>query len=308
MPGKYVSCNLEDILVGEPLPATVYIYIDFRFITYRAGGDVVDRAAFERLQSRGLNNLFVLDEDQAKFDQWVLGRKKELASHPVDPAIAAVKAEAHRKMLDIFQSKHPDRGLEQAMGASKKIVFEMMKTPYAVRPLAQLQGYSRGVADHSVNVSVLSVYLGLQTGYTHEVILQHLAAGALLHDLGKSRIEVSENDSPATVTEKMRFHAVRGVEMFDPTSKVPTEVKMIIGQHHEYFDGSGYPDGLKGNHIYDLARLVSIANAFDELVSDGTGPLQERQRAAILQFETTQRKKFDPVKLEKALRVLRLGI
>jgi HD-GYP domain-containing protein (c-di-GMP phosphodiesterase class II) len=85
-------------------------------------------------------------------------------------------------------------------------------------------------------------------------------------------------------------------------------VKMIVAQHHEAYDGTGFPKKLRGGVIYDLARIVSIANVFDELVADGQGNLVERQRAAVKQLDGTMYKKFDPQKLEKALKILKLGI
>ena len=83
---------------------------------------------------------------------------------------------------------------------------------------------------------------------------------------------------------------------------------MIVAQHHECHDGSGFPKKLRGSAIYDLARIVSIANVFDELVGDGQGTLIERQKVAIRQLDEFLYKKFDPQKLEKTLKILRMGI
>jgi response regulator RpfG family c-di-GMP phosphodiesterase len=65
---------------------------------------------------------------------------------------------------------------------------------------------------------------------------------------------------------------------------------------------------MRGKEIYDLAKIVAIANTFDELVSSDSGPLADRQKNAIAQLEGPLAHKFDPMKLQKALKVLTLGV
>lgn len=310
MADSFVTWDLDDIVVGEPLPATIYLYIDFRFITFRAEGDTLDRNAYDRLQLKKVKQLFVQEKDKAAFEAWKKDRLPE-AQEPRTEAereFAEVRADAHRKMLDIFHSSHPNKIVSQTLSASKKLVSEVMKNPYTTKPLAQLQSFSRGTVDHSVNVSILSVYLAMNMGYSHAVILQHIGAGALLHDIGKAKVPIEDSDSAEVVEEKMKQHPSLGADLLLAQAKVPNEVQMIVAQHHENHDGTGYPKGLRGNQIYDLARIVAIANTFDGLVADGKGQLADRQRAAIVTLDVELSSRFDPQKLDKALKILKLGL
>jgi putative nucleotidyltransferase with HDIG domain len=310
MAEQYVTCSLDDILVGEPLPVALFIYIDFRFITFRAEGDVIDRATYDRLELKKIRNLFLHEGDRPAFEEWVKQREAEEIPPLTEEnrLFAAAREDVHRKTMDIFQSQHPDKAVAQTIVASKKLVDEVMKFPFAVSTLAQLQTYSRGTVDHSVNVSVLATYLAMQMGYSHTLILQHVGMGGLLHDVGKTQVTIDDADDQAAIEDKMLEHPTLGLGMFDSAQKLPNEVKMIIAQHHECHDGSGFPKKMKGNQIYDLARIVSIANVFDEIVGDGQGTLIDRQRAAIKQLDGAYSQKFDPQKLEKALKILRLGV
>ena len=313
--------NLEEILVGEVLPMTVYLYLDFRFIAYRGADDVLDRHAYERLELRGIKNLFIAEKDRQAFTNWSQKRKEEVkaiaaanvaveASGPVpgqNKNLHKAREDLHRKTMDIFHSQHPDKAVQHCMTASRKLVNEFMKSPFATKTLSQLQTYSQGTVDHSVNVSVLSVYLALQMGYSHAVILQHVGMGGLLHDIGKTKIHFRQGESDKEIAQKMRDHPTLGGKVLD-SMKVPSEVKMIVVQHHECNDGTGFPKKIRGAQMYDLAKIVQIANVFDELVGDGQGPLAERQRSAIQQMDKVLYKKFDPQKLEKALKILRLGV
>jgi putative nucleotidyltransferase with HDIG domain len=318
---QYISLSLGDILVGEPLPVNLYIYLDFRFITFRAEGDALDRDTYDRLELKKVRFLFILDSDREVFDAWAQARFEEENPPTADGGrdfaeLKAAREDLHRTTMDIFQSEHPDRAVAETIVASKRLVDQVMKVPFAVSTLAQLQSYSRGTVDHSVNVSVLSTYLAMQMGYSHTLILQHVGLGGLLHDIGKTQIEFDDADDQAAIDDKLREHPALGMKAItalesalkQSKQKIPNEVQMIIAQHHEAHDGTGYPKKLRGAQIYDLARIVAIANRFDELVGDGQGKLVERQRAAILALDQTYFKEFDPQKLEKALKILKLGV
>ncbi len=311
MADQFLTIALEDIMVGEPLPAGLYIYIDFRFITYRSEGDVMDRQAYDRLEFKKVKNLFVLERERDRFLAWSKSHAGEAPPPPLSPANAAfseAREDVHRRAMDIFQHPHPDKLISQTLASSKKLVDEVMKFPFAVQTLSQLQTYSKGTVDHSVNVSVLSVYLAMQMGYSHALILQHVGTGGLLHDLGKPKVEIDDGDTAEVIETKMKEHPALGLKLIEAQQKVPNEVKLIIAQHHECYDGSGFPKKLRGSAIYDLARIVQIANVFDELVGEGKGSLVERQRAAIKQLDENLFKKFDPQKLEKSLKILKLGV
>jgi putative nucleotidyltransferase with HDIG domain len=319
MPGQYLTLALDEILVGEPLPGALYLYIDMRFLTFRAAEDIVDRATFERLELKRVKHLFITEADREAFANWAMASLGEElddltgidgASTDGGPStgLAAAREDAHRKAMDIFQTDNPEKAVIETLGTSKKLVDEVMKFQYAVSSLAKLQTYSRGTVDHSVNVSVLSVYLALQMGYSHTVILQHVGMGGLLHDIGKTQVNLLPEDDATVMDQKIRAHPEAGLKWIESQEKVPNEVKMIVAQHHECYDGSGFPKKMRGANIYDLARIVSIANVFDELVGDGRGTLVERQRAALAKLDKEYAHRFDPQKLEKALKILKLGV
>ncbi len=311
MPGQFISVSIEDILIGQPLPSSLYIYIDFRFITFRAGGDTIDRNTYDRLTVKNVKNLFVMDEEHKAFVDWVK-RSKEQVKHLETAAsqhLNEERVEVKRKIMDLFRSQHPDKQVAQVLESSKKMVDEVMKFPYAMQSLQQLQVYSRGTADHSINVSVLSTYLAMNMGYSHNLILQHVSAGGLLHDMGKMLVPVEDGENTETTEQKMKQHPLLGIQAIEQNAKVPNEVKMIIAQHHENYDGTGFPKKLRGSAIYDLARIVAIANAFDNLVTEApAGSMLDRQKWALKEIDQVLFRKFDPIKLEKSIKILKLGL
>jgi putative nucleotidyltransferase with HDIG domain len=310
MPERFVNLSLSSILVGIPLPGIVYVFIDNRYLAFRGKGDTIDRVTFDRLEFKNVANLYIASEDVARFLSW----GEETIEEPVPPLkpenveFPAAREDAHRKTLDIFQAEHPDKIISGVITASRKLVTELMKFPYAIQALSQLQTFSRGTVDHSVNVAVLSVYLAIQMGYSHGPILQNLGLGGLLHDIGKRKVTIGDGDSPEKIATMMKEHPTLGVRLLDGLEGVSDEVKQIVAQHHEYQDGTGFPRKLRGTQTYDLARIVAIANTFDELVGDLQGTLVQRQKAAIGKLDKEYFHKYDQDKLDKAIRILKMGV
>ena len=126
--------------------------------------------------------------------------------------------------------------------------------------------YIRG---HSERVTVLSIMLGKIIGLDAED-LKLLRIGAILHDLGKIGIYDTLLNKKGSLTsseyEMVKQHPVIGAKIIRPIG-LPTPVYEIILQHHEWFNGKGYPYGLTGNQISPLARIVTIADAYDAMTS-----------------------------------------
>jgi putative nucleotidyltransferase with HDIG domain len=100
--------------------------------------------------------------------------------------------------------------------------------------------------------------------------LRLVAKGAFLHDIGKVRLPLDILDKPGKLTDAesamMRMHPVYGEEAMRLEAGVEPEVLRVMRSHHEFLDGSGYPDGLMGEQIDDLVRLTTIADMVAALI------------------------------------------
>jgi len=122
---------------------------------------------------------------------------------------------------------------------------------------------------HCERLAFISVALGIALGLNRESLLA-LYRGGYLHDVGKVGIPDSILFKPGKLTAEewvtMRSHAVRGEEICRHLKSLGG-VLPIIRHHHERWDGSGYPDGLRGDQIPLLARVLQIADIYDALTS-----------------------------------------
>ncbi|AYO21784.1 HD-GYP domain-containing protein [Vibrio owensii] len=121
---------------------------------------------------------------------------------------------------------------------------------------------------HSLNVAVIAMMIGRAKGYSAEQ-LKALSFAALFHDMGKIKIPTAilRKQTPLSEPESnyLKLHTKYGLDMANQIEDFPDSAKTVIAQHHELRDGSGYPEGLKGNEIDELAQVIIVANAFDNL-------------------------------------------
>jgi len=125
-------------------------------------------------------------------------------------------------------------------------------------------------AAHLRRVQVYASEVGKELGIS-KLDMQALEAAALLHDIGKLAVPEYIISKPGRLTpdefEKMKIHPIVGAEILERVD-FPYPVVPIVRSHHEKFDGSGYPDGLKGEQIPIGARILSVVDCLDALVSD----------------------------------------
>lgn len=126
---------------------------------------------------------------------------------------------------------------------------------------------------HSVNVGVLSILLSkslFKGSDAHD--MHELGAGFFLHDIGKTRIDAAIINKPGKLTDeemgKMRAHPYQGYKILSETNQLTEECKVIVMQHHEREDGTGYPRRLKGDEIHTYGRICCIADIYDAITAE----------------------------------------
>ena len=160
--------------------------------------------------------------------------------------------------------------LEDLSSVVEEIQDEVLSQPELVAHCHDLRNHDDYTFRHSVHVMVMSLILGRGLDMPSET-LSSLAMGAVLHDIGKTRIPLEILNKPGALDpeemEVMRRHADLGAQILDLDPRLAPEVREVLRQHHERWDGSGYPRGLKGRGIHPFARQVAVADVYDALAS-----------------------------------------
>jgi diguanylate cyclase (GGDEF)-like protein len=149
---------------------------------------------------------------------------------------------------------------------------------------------------HSENVAIISELIGKAMGLSTKE-LADLRAAALLHDVGKVGIPDSILTKPCKLTEDewelMKTHSEAGAKIVGCTEGL-ANLAPIIRHHHEWYDGTGYPDGLKREEIPLGAGIISIADAYDTMTSERPYSKAMLQESALDELRRCAGTQFDP--------------
>jgi HD-GYP domain-containing protein (c-di-GMP phosphodiesterase class II) len=152
------------------------------------------------------------------------------------------------------------------------------------------------IKEHLRSVSSLSLRIGREISLSEEQ-MGALANGALLHDVGKIGIPDHILQKTVRLTEEeytvIKQHPELGVGILTPVEEMESALP-VVKHHHERYDGRGYPDGLEGEDIPLIARIVSVADAFDSMIRARPYGYGVSQDAALEEIRENSGTQFDP--------------
>jgi putative nucleotidyltransferase with HDIG domain len=160
-----------------------------------------------------------------------------------------------------------------AISEKTSILIDTLNDTGIDRWMASVRIHHSPTYQHCLLVTGTLVAFGKLLGM-NDRDMKRLAVGGLMHDIGKSDIPLSILDkasalSPAEM-EIMRQHPIAGMQRASQVTGLSKDLAKLIGEHHEFLDGSGYPHGLSSSEISDPVRLLTIADIFSALVEKRT--------------------------------------
>lgn len=185
----------------------------------------------------------------------------------------ATRVDAQKAVKEVFEQCM--KGEEVSFNAIKDMANHIVDEAIANREALLNQTDIRTVYDysygHSVNVALIAVMTGIALSY-NQLQLRDLSVGALLHDIGKTFIsnEILNKQGRLTAKEfqEVKSHCAKGFELLRKHEEISLLSAHVAFQHHEKYDGSGYPRGLKGKDIHELARIAALADVYDTLTTE----------------------------------------
>jgi putative nucleotidyltransferase with HDIG domain len=200
--------------------------------------------------------------------------------------IEALRARLRRLRAEGSRHLHKAHELEEVYDTT----IENLMTALDLRDV-ETYGHSQTVAKYS---QVLAGILGVRD----RAALDHIRKGALLHDIGKIAIPDVILKKPGSLNgpewEKIRLHPSLGFGLIKEI-KLVQEVGNIILHHHEHYDGTGYPDGLREEVIPLEARIFALADALDAITSHRPYRKPRDFKAARREIQRVSGSQFDPV-------------
>ncbi len=160
-----------------------------------------------------------------------------------------------------------------------------------------LEAKSKTTMEHSNNVANLAEKLARLMNFDEEKI-ENIKIGAKLHDIGKIGIPDNVLLKPSILTKEefeiVKNHPILGRNIVSPILNISQDILDFIYYHHERFDGSGYPVGLKGEDIPIAARIANVTNSYVAMTTSSEFKEEKTKKEAVLEIENNIGRQFDP--------------
>jgi putative nucleotidyltransferase with HDIG domain len=317
-PVEMIGIPIQEFISASKLPVDIFIrMVSGRYIQVAKSGDTVDLGRLRNYESKHVDKLYVRKVDYSSYvDQnlviaGITVTRADLDSRTKANFITQVAVSVNQEMDDLGLTVETYQHAKNIT----RVAIDLAESKIGFKDLLEsLNGSSSEVLAHSLGVSIVSVMIGQQLGWGQAVILEKLALGGLLHDLGLKELPrdlVFKQPEERSFEELREYetHVSRGVEMVRVLGLVPEDVIAIIQEHHEVANGQGYPRRLKNIRIHPLARVVGIADAFcDIAVKSPTSRRLKPAAEAFRVLEKTNSQLFSKEVLDALRDVLRSDV
>lgn len=206
------------------------------------------------------------DDGNGREPEYTTGLREEIKS------ATGIHEDAIRTVHDVMGTlRMSDKlDIQRLETAVNPMVDSILRNPAALACLVRLQSKGSYLYHHSLASLVWATVLGRHIGLDRDD-LNVVALGALLLDVGKIRLPNEILQKPVRLDEQelelVHRHVEFGLDILERTKVVDERVMEMVAHHHERFNGSGYPQGLKGHQVPVFARIAGIVDAYDAMIS-----------------------------------------
>ena len=245
--------------------------------------EVIDRENGRILLAKGSLGLVNFRERLRKSNvQYLYVEDPVSADLPLDSMLREeIRSQAENSLQEIFGRLQTDQETEYhaALQITRQLIQETLSNRDILINVYELRSKGGDFLGHSVNVAFLSLLLGIHLLYSDRK-LRELGIGALLHDIGVTGLptDLVKKRDRLTFEESLIYeqHSVLGYQAVKESWEVSPLSRGVILSHHERSDGSGYPRRLLRGDIHEYARIVGLADCFEDLA--GGHPLSQEMK------------------------------
>ena len=308
---------LESLSANTILPFDLYLYLENKkdFALFRNCDLPFKDEHRKRLIDNKIDRLYIDSSDRKKYRMYV---EENLDCLLADDAVekskkaAIVYSAATTIMQEVLKNPPSSENIRRSGALAENIVSFILQADDALRILLALTPCDYYIYTHSVNVCAIGVSLGQRLEIADRAALCEFAVGALLHDIGKSCIDPDLLSKKGPLSQEewqiIKKHPRTGYEMLRDEAGIPDASGIVIIQHHEKLDGSGYPYGLKEHQIHPFAKVVCEINIFDALTTKRTYRDAVSRESALDIMKTQMSRQIDRDVFKNLLLILKEAV
>ncbi len=266
-------------------------WLDHPFATNRF--TIRDLGVIDKIRGLGIRTLYIdtdkgIDVAEGRAEADVQGELQEALEQVLEApeehrgTVAVQEERAYAEKIQFEASKVVTHVMEDVRLGKQievervnpvvdRMVSSIFRNKDALLGLSRIRQMDKYTFEHSVSVAVLLIAFARELGLEREVI-QQIGVGALLHDVGKIKVPDNILNKPGKLTEEefavMRDHVVWSDRLLADAPGISDIARAVAAQHHERYDGSGYPRGLKGDEISGFGQMAAIVDVYDAITAD----------------------------------------
>jgi len=273
----YVPINLAAVRVDSVPIFDVYFRpgLDQPFVLYCERNLKFSEEARKRLESSRIETVYVKKSQRAEYNRYLADNIEEILQDKrlsLREKSNILYDSAQAVVEDVLGNPRSRESVQRGKDIVHHTVDFMTDENFHLEHLLRTISCDYYLYTHSVNVAAYSVALAQRLGTTDRPTLRELANGALLHDIGKSRIPAAILNKTGGLTqqewEKVKQVPRIGYDLMKESGCLGEIALDIVLHHQERLNGRGYPDGLEEDEISVFVRIVMIADIFDALTTD----------------------------------------
>ena len=218
----------------------------------------ITKAFIEKLTNHGIDKVYI--------------KAEEIPAEKYNQVLMDKYVNVEKNLDNIFMELKNGKGLEPEglVEEMKSFVGEITKERDILTQMRLLKKRDDYTFNHSLGVSTLAASMGKWLDYSEEEI-EELAIAGLFHDVGKLKISEDIINKPGDLTEEefelIKKHSEYSAKLLRESGNFNNDIILGVLQHHEKMDGSGYPDGIKGDKIHKYGRIIGICDIYHALTS-----------------------------------------
>ncbi len=298
----YLPISLSSLRADTKIGCDIYLLVktsaESRYILYCGADAVFVSEQSDRLLEKNVSRLFIKKEDQKAYYEYLENNFHDIVSDtriPPDERAKIIHSAATNLVKDLYNDPSTDN-VERTKAYAYNIVDYTLKDSRNAESLLKIAVHEYHTYTHSVNVAAVGTLFAKNLGFEKSE-LRNFCSGILLHDIGKTRISTDILNKKGKLTaqefETIKLHPELGVKILKETGIDFTYEHIITLQHHENYDGTGYPYGIEKEAIDLCGRIARIIDVYDGLTKTRSYADAMRPFSALIEMKENMLNCFD---------------
>jgi HD-GYP domain-containing protein (c-di-GMP phosphodiesterase class II) len=236
---------------------------------YRERSYPISDEDFDRLQVAGIDHLYIRLDEADSYQQYLRENILHATGVPTPVRFRALRDLTRVAFEEAFRTGSCDSMVEVASGFGKDLAAMLSQHTPAFEELFKTLDHDFYTFTHACNVSTYCAVIAIRLEQFDALEIAEIAAGGLLHDIGKRHIPQNILNKAGKLSDLewklVRQHPITGFRELSQRSDLSAGQLMMVYQHHERLDGSGYPCGSRDDEIHRWASICAVADVFDAM-------------------------------------------